>query len=89
MRNTVEGKIKLKVAGGVRNLDTMLRMHKRGAVRFGIGLASAISIMEEAFAFQEGIDLTKIEYNTYLISGCRQTPSPVLFFPLWIKNIFV
>lgn len=61
MRNTVEGKIKLKVAGGVRNLDTMLRMHKRGAVRFGIGLASAISIMEEAFAFQEGIDLTKIE----------------------------
>lgn len=60
MKNTVGGKIKLKVAGGVRNLDTMMRMYKMGAVRFGIGVSSAVSIIREASAYREGIDLSRI-----------------------------
>ena len=60
MKNTVGDRIKLKVAGGVRNLDTLVRMYKMGTVRFGIGLASAISIMEDARARREGIDINKI-----------------------------
>ncbi len=60
MKKAVDGRIKLKVAGGVRMLDTMMRMYKMGAVRFGIGVSSAISIIEEARAFPDGTDLSKI-----------------------------
>ena len=48
IKKAVGDKIKIKVAGGVRDLDTLLKMYKIGAVRFGIGCKSAISIMEEA-----------------------------------------
>ncbi len=61
MKNTVGDRIKLKVAGGVRSLDTLIRMYKMGTVRFGIGLASAISIMQDAIAHTDGIDLRKAE----------------------------
>ncbi|MBQ8837536.1 MAG: deoxyribose-phosphate aldolase [Clostridia bacterium] len=40
----------IKAAGGVRDLDTLLAMHKEGASRFGIGINSALSIMKEAYA---------------------------------------
>lgn len=57
MKKTIGDQIKLKVAGGVRDLNTLLQMHVRGAVRFGIGLASAISIMEEASTYEVGVEL--------------------------------
>lgn len=38
----------IKAAGGVRTLDTMLEMMDAGCSRFGIGLKSAQSIMDEA-----------------------------------------
>lgn len=38
----------IKAAGGVRDLSTLLEMVNEGCARFGIGLASAIKIMEEA-----------------------------------------
>jgi deoxyribose-phosphate aldolase len=57
MKRTIGNTIKLKVAGGVRNLSTLLSMYVLGADRFGIGLASSISIMEEARAFKDGITL--------------------------------
>lgn len=57
MKKAIGDKIKLKVAGGVRDLDTLIKMYKCGADRFGIGLAASIKIMEEAI--QHGpIDLT-------------------------------
>ena len=37
----------LKVAGGVRDLNTLLEMKAKGVSRFGIGYKSAIKIMEE------------------------------------------
>ena len=40
----------IKAAGGVRDLDTLLAMLRAGCSRFGIGLNSAIRIMEQAKA---------------------------------------
>ena len=39
---------KIKAAGGVRKLSTLLEMIEAGCSRFGIGLNSAIRMMEEA-----------------------------------------
>lgn len=60
MKQAIGDKLKLKVAGGVRSLDTLLQMYKRGADRFGIGLAASISIMEEALKHPNGIDLSTV-----------------------------
>ena len=38
----------IKAAGGIRELSTLLEMVKEGCSRFGIGLDTAIHIMEEA-----------------------------------------
>ena len=48
IKNAVGDSIPLKVAGGVRSLDTLLRMKAMGVSRFGIGYKSALHIMEEA-----------------------------------------
>ena len=47
IKETVGDAIKLKVAGGVRTLDTLLEMYQMGVSRFGIGYKSALRIMEE------------------------------------------
>ncbi|CUH97807.1 hypothetical protein P22_3953 [Propionispora sp. 2/2-37] len=38
----------IKAAGGVRDLDTLLAMVEAGCSRFGIGLRSAVAILQEA-----------------------------------------
>jgi deoxyribose-phosphate aldolase len=55
MKMAIGDKIKLKVAGGVRDLETLLQMYRQGADRFGIGLAASIKIMEEAMAYPNEI----------------------------------
>jgi deoxyribose-phosphate aldolase len=60
MHKAIAGRAKLKVAGGVRSLDTLLKMYKAGADRFGIGLSSAVSIIEEAIAIGHDIDIDTI-----------------------------
>ncbi len=47
IKEAVGDSIKLKVAGGVRNLDVLLKMHAMGVSRFGIGHKYAMSIMDE------------------------------------------
>jgi deoxyribose-phosphate aldolase len=47
IKAAVGSSIQLKVAGGVRNLDTLLKMVQMGVTRFGIGHVSAINIMNE------------------------------------------
>jgi len=54
IKDTIGDNIKFKVAGGVRSLDTMLKMYKLGARRFGIGLPSAINIIEAALKLPDG-----------------------------------
>ena len=62
MKKAVGDRVKIKVAGGVRDLDILLKMYKRGADRFGIGLAASIKIMEEAIArYPEGVNLSTID----------------------------
>jgi len=48
IRETVGEQAKIKVAGGVRDLKTLLQMYKRGARRYGIGYRNAVKIMETA-----------------------------------------
>ena len=48
IKDTIGDNLKLKVAGGVRDLDTMLKMYKLGACRFGIGYSSALKIFKQA-----------------------------------------
>jgi deoxyribose-phosphate aldolase len=47
IKQTVGDTIPLKVAGGVRDLNTLLEMKAKGVSRFGIGYKSAIQIMEQ------------------------------------------
>lgn len=48
IKQTIGDAIPLKVAGGVRSLDTLLEMHQLGVSRFGIGYQAALRIMEES-----------------------------------------
>lgn len=50
IKRTIGDGALIKAAGGVRTLDTMLKMMDAGCVRFGVGLRSIISIMDEADA---------------------------------------
>lgn len=60
MKDAVGDRAKIKVAGGVRDLDTLLKMYKLGACRFGIGCASAEKILKEAEAIGHDIDMKDI-----------------------------
>ena len=48
IRKTIGSAAQIKAAGGIRDLDTMLRMVEAGCDRFGIGVRSASAIIEEA-----------------------------------------
>ena len=48
IRETIGDAAKIKAAGGIRDLDTMLEMAEAGCDRFGIGVRSAVTIIEEA-----------------------------------------
>ncbi len=48
MKRTVGARCQVKAAGGVRDLNTLLAMHDRGARRFGIGVRTAQTILEAA-----------------------------------------
>ena len=61
MHAAIAGRAKLKVAGGVRDLDTLLKMYKRGADRFGIGFKSAVKIIEEAIALGRDVNMAQVD----------------------------
>lgn len=58
--DTIGDRAMLKVAGGVRDLDTLLKMYKLGATRFGIGCASAEKILAEVDALGGSININDI-----------------------------
>lgn len=53
IKKTIGEQAKLKVAGGVSDLKTLLQMYKRGARRFGIGYRNAVKIMEAALGLED------------------------------------
>ncbi|MDD3714815.1 MAG: deoxyribose-phosphate aldolase, partial [Atribacterota bacterium] len=48
MAKTIQGRIKMKAAGGIRDYETLCKMHDMGVSRFGVSLSSGIKIVEEA-----------------------------------------
>lgn len=54
MKQAVGERCKVKAAGGVRDLKTLLAMHEVGVTRFGIGVRTAISILKELQTGQQG-----------------------------------
>ena len=47
MKSAVGDKAQVKAAGGVRDLDTVLEMIRRGVSRFGVGLDSGLKILKQ------------------------------------------
>ena len=47
---TCRGRVKIKASGGIRTKEAVERMIDLGVTRFGVGLESAIRIVEEANA---------------------------------------
>jgi deoxyribose-phosphate aldolase len=45
----VGSRIGIKASGGIRSLETILKMYELGASRFGISLASGIKILEQIY----------------------------------------
>lgn len=50
IRKAIGNSAKIKAAGGVRDLDTLLAMLDAGCDRFGIGVRTALAIFQEAYA---------------------------------------
>ena len=48
MAEAVDGSCAVKAAGGVRDLETLLKMHELGATRFGVGARTATAILTGA-----------------------------------------
>ncbi|HEX3021709.1 MAG TPA: deoxyribose-phosphate aldolase [Lachnospiraceae bacterium] len=61
IKDVVKDQVKIKAAGGIRTLDTVIDMYKTGCNRFGIGTDSAIRILEEA----------EVRCSLYEIEGSR------------------
>jgi deoxyribose-phosphate aldolase len=57
IKNCVGDRIKIKAAGGIRDLDTVLEMIKLGVTRFGVSWQSAENILRQAEKHPEGIEL--------------------------------
>jgi deoxyribose-phosphate aldolase len=51
----VGGAIKVKAAGGIRNLETLVKMHGMGVSRFGINLDSSMEIVRSVAALPGGV----------------------------------
>ena len=47
IKSCVGDAIGIKAAGGIRGLETLKEMYRRGARRFGIGLGSGVQILEQ------------------------------------------
>lgn len=48
IKEVVQHRANIKAAGGIRSLDTLVQMKNAGCDRFGIGVISALKILEEA-----------------------------------------
>ncbi len=47
--------IKVKAAGSIRNLDTLVKMHKMGVTRFGINVNASMDIIKEVADLPGGV----------------------------------
>ena len=54
MKSAVGDRAQVKAAGGVRDLDTVVEMIRRGVSRFGVGLESGVKILQQCAALPGG-----------------------------------
>jgi len=52
IKSVIKPQTKIKAAGGIRNLDTLIEMKKAGCDRFGIGVDAAIHMIEQSKTYQ-------------------------------------
>ncbi len=57
IKNHVGDAIKIKASGGVRGIESLLEMYRRGASRFGISVASAERILSQLDTLSQPIEL--------------------------------
>lgn len=57
MKSAVGDAARVKAAGGVRDLDTVVAMIRLGVSRFGVSLNSGVSILDQCAACPEGIEI--------------------------------
>lgn len=55
LKSVVGDRAEVKAAGGVRDLETLVEMVRRGVTRFGVGAASGTKILEECEAMPGGV----------------------------------
>ena len=65
IHDTIGDSAKIKAAGGVRNLETMLAMIDAGCSRFGIGVNSTVSILQEAGLWEDEAVKVTFSGNDY------------------------
>ena len=54
IKSVVGDDAKVKASGGVRDLETLVEMVRRGATRFGVGLTSGLETLEQCAALPNG-----------------------------------
>ncbi len=54
MHDCVGHSLSIKAAGGIRDLETLTDLYERGARRFGVGVDSAIRILEQCDTTSSG-----------------------------------
>ncbi len=54
IRSVIGDQAKIKAAGGIRDLQTVMQMIEAGCARFGVGVHTAAKIMEESSLFLQG-----------------------------------
>jgi deoxyribose-phosphate aldolase len=57
MKSAVGDAARVKAAGGVRDLKTVVEMIRLGVSRFGVGLGSGIKILDECAALADGVEV--------------------------------
>ncbi|MCP4377932.1 MAG: deoxyribose-phosphate aldolase [bacterium] len=55
IKSVVGDQAKIKASGGVRDLDTLVEMYRRGARRFGLGLGRETVILDQVNALPNGV----------------------------------
>lgn len=72
MKKTVGSRCRVKAAGGVRDVDTLVKMYALGVSRFGIGMASALKILEQAAQYPGGIEVPVLDLEEYARPAAEQ-----------------
>jgi len=54
IKSVVGDDAQVKASGGVRDVETLVEMYRRGATRFGVGLVSGVKLLEQCAAMPGG-----------------------------------